>query len=305
MKKILITGGQGFIGRQLAMYLASSALYDVTTVDFKPADVLDVLRWKSINKDVRVYMKELDDAHQLKNLYDEPEPYDLIVHLAAIPRVGVSLAYPESVLRNNVDSLIDVLGYCRTHPSTRLLFVSSSSATWADSRFNPYALSKKMGEELLDTYRATYGIKCATVRLFNVYGPGESEYGEFTTLIRACKKAIWTGQPVFIHGDGSQVRDFTHIDDVVDGLAAIIGEFGNETVRDLYELGSGDASVSVSQVVDTFVNGEPNQIVNRPPRLHDPHMTKADVSLWPKFWYPKINIIDYIKKWKEEGSPLD
>lgn len=305
MKRILITGGQGFIGRNLAMYLATSNLYDITSVDFKPADVLDVLRWRNINKDVRVFMKELDDAHQLKNLYDELEPYDLIIHLAAIPRVGVSLAYPEATLRNNVDSLIDVLGYCRAHPSTKLLFVSSSSATWADSRFNPYALSKKIGEQLVDTYRATYGIKCATVRLFNVYGAGESEFAEYTTLVRTCKKALWTKRPVFIHGDGNQVRDFTHIDDVVDGLAAIIGEMGNGTARDLYELGSGDASVSVVQVVDAFMKGEPNQIVNVPGRPHEVQMTKADITLWPKFWYPKIKILEYIKKWKEEGCPLD
>lgn len=301
MTKVLITGGNGFIGKHLTEYLHAKGL-DVTTVDIKNPN--RITPWKCISKNVRVYMKELDDAFKLRNLFGNDDPFDFIIHLAAIPTHGIALENPEHVLCNNIDNLTDVLGYCRNHPDTKLLFISSSSVVWSDPSFNPQAMSKQIGEQLLELYRNTYTIKCATVRLFNVYGPGENEYGHHTSLIRSLKKAVWLDQPALVHGDGSQTRDFTHVSDVVDGIWCIMSELLSETAQDVYELGTG-GGISVEQIVNAFKGDDPLDIINIESRANDPYMTKADVTLWPKFWYPKINILEYIKKWKDEGSTLD
>lgn len=304
MKRILITGSDGFIGRFLTRFLCVQGLYDITTVDLKPSSRADQVGLKHVCKDVRQFMKELDDQHQLRHLYVEQRPYDLIIHLAAIPRAGISLQYPESVIRNNVDGLVDVLGYCRTHPSTALLFISDGTVIQADATSSPYALSKHIGEQLIQTYRASYSIKCATLRLFSVFGPGESEYAGDTSLSRTCKKAIWLNQPVEIHGTGNQSRDFTHIDDVVDGISLVIGEMKKNNFKPVYELGAG-APTEVVQVVDAYMKREQNEIVYVAARPGMPDKVCANPLLWPQYWYPQISILDYIQRWKDGGCQLD
>lgn len=304
MKRILITGGHGFIGRHLAIALTSSDT-NITTVDVKKPQPGDDLVWDTEMKDVRVFMKELENQRQLSNLYGEPEPFDFIFHLAATPRVGISLEHPELVLRNNIDTLIDVLGYCRHHPKTKLIFISSSSVIWTDIDRNPYALSKHIGEELVSTYAATFGITATVTRLFNVYGPGEAEYGSSTTLIRQCKKALWKSTPIIVHGDGTQIRDFTHVDDICRGLICVMKELDAGDYKNIYEIGMADGSVSVNDVVNAFASGEDVSIHHAPARQDDPPMTKADCRFWPKHWHPSINVIDYINEWKNDGYPLD
>lgn len=304
MKKVLITGGHGFIGQALAYYLSKHD-YEITTVDFKKLNSQVSKNWIPIVKDVREYFKQLDDMHKLRNLFGEDTPFDLIIHLAAIPRSGIASEYPEAVLRNDIDCLVSALGYCRTHTSTRFIYASSSAAVWADSRYNTAALVKQIGEQIVSTYSSSYGIKATTARLFNVYGPGESEYGENTGIIRSFKKAVWLGTPVVIYGSGDQTRDFTHIDDVVDGLSLIVNEMLTDDFREIYEIGTATADITVSQIANEFIKGTGLTVAITDRKNNELQFTKADSTLWPKFWYPKHDILSYINRWKDEGCPLD
>lgn len=276
--KILITGGLGFIG----MHLAENLAVDNWVV------VCDKKQGKSI--------QEYD--------IDAFKP-DIIYHLAATARVGVSLKDPAGVIQNNISGLLKVLEYCRQHPATKLIFASSSSVKFAKLDKNPYALSKAMGEQLVDMYRNLYDVRAVSVRFFNVYGPREADYGMNTTLVKQCKKNLLAKQPFYIEGDGEIIRDFTHVDDVVDGLIAVCNDMDERQALNLFELGSGIASITVRQVVEEFQKGTTLPIEWRASRIGDPPYTNANIYLSPKGWSPKIDILTYIQNWKADGCPDD
>jgi UDP-glucose 4-epimerase len=297
MANILITGGHGFIGT----HLVKSFMEDGHRVTC--CDIVDKTNFASKTeiKDAYILMKEIHSIEVLPSLYNTSEEFDTIYHLAATPRMSIGLEKPEEVLSNNINPLIEILGYCRRHPNTKLIFISSSSTVWADSTRNPYALSKKIGEQMLETYRNSFDINAVAARLFNVYGPGEADYGHATTLLKQCKKSLLAYTPIVINGDGSYTRDFTHVDDIVNGLKLIRSEMIMQTNKHTYELGAGDDSVSVKDIAEAFGIVP---ILYGPGRV-EPVRTKADKRLWPRKWKATINVLDYIATWKEEGYKND
>lgn len=278
MKRILITGGLGFIGQHLANELAPN-------------------NWVSII-----------DSKKTKSVQDsfiEDYKPDVIYHLAATARLGVSLEHPSFTLQNNMTSTLHVLDYCKRNPNVKLIVVSSSSAKHAQLTRNPYALSKAIGEQLVDTYRNLYQVQAVSVRLFNVYGPGEMDGGKYTTLLKQCKKGLKSGEGFYIEGDGSIIRDYTHVEDVVQGLIAVEKDMDRRPAWPLYELGSGEASVTVKHIVEEFQKGTTLPIEWRSPRVGDPQYTNADRVLAPTGWQPKHDVLTYIKDWKDRGCPDD
>lgn len=272
---ILVTGGSGFIGTHLIKQLEENG-HKVT----------------NISSDVQL----ADDSD-----FGNPQ---VIYHLGAFPRVGFSLENPEKVLSNNHLSTLRVLEYCRFHPSTRLINVSSSSVKFANLRENPYALSKKMGEDLVNLYIDTFGVIASNVRLFNVYGPGEADYAQHTTLLKACKKRVISGQALRVNGDGSIKRDYTHVFDVVNGLIAVDRALYHADALRLYELGPNNP-ISVMEIAEAFQAGTNLKIQVFPQRAGDPPYTVADSNLRPTGWYPVFDVLDYIQDWKAAGCPND
>lgn len=272
---ILVTGGDGFIGSHLIKQLEENG-HQVT----------------NISSDVQL----LDD-----DAFGNPQ---VIYHLGAFPRVGYSLDNPEKVLSNNYLATLRVLEYCRFHPATRLINISSSSVKFSNLLCNPYALSKKFGEDMVDMYRMLYGVLATSVRLFNVYGPGEAEYGQFTTLVKACKKRVIAGMNLRITGDGSVTRDFTHVADVVNGLLVIDRLMQQGMVTSRFELGSGKPT-SVADVAEEFQRGTNLKIEHAMARPFDPEETRADPDRRPHGWFPVFDVLDYIQDWKAAGCPND
>jgi UDP-glucose 4-epimerase len=301
--KILITGGNGFIGRHLARRFINQ-LYDVTICDVAPLPSYKKQLCETAISDVQVYLESLDLAERMPNIYPSPDQFDVIFHLAAIPRVTNALERPELSIGNNINSTLRVLQYCRQHPGTKLIFTSSGSVRWADLDNNPYALSKHICEELIRTYTSTFGVEAAIVRLFNVYGPGEADYGSATTLLKACKKALTYDIPITVYGDGSQVRAYTHVDDTVRGLAFVMSEMLNGDWNALYELGTDGESVATIDIVRAFTDDE-SMIRFKTARSTDGPKSDANRNLWPDQWSPIINVLDYIEQWKIDGCPND
>jgi UDP-glucose 4-epimerase len=299
--KILVTGGNGFIGTKLSSML-KRVNHDVTVVDVKPPVAATPLSKQQV-KTVELYMEELKTLETNPLVYGKQAPFDVIFHLAATPRIGVGLVEPEKVLSNNINSLIAALSYCRRNPSTKLIFISSSSAVWSDVSKNPYALSKKIGEELLGTYIGTYGVNAVIARLYNVYGPGEADCGNHTTLIKQCKKCYVSNQPLIVRGDGSVCRDFTHVDDVVAGLVAIMVQMESQDHPRLFEIGAGMGCVTVNQVIEAF--GEPLKVTYTDSVDADAPKTLADFGLWPSGWKAKISVLDHIAEWRKTGRLSD
>jgi UDP-glucose 4-epimerase len=275
--KILVTGGFGFIGRHLVEILKSNG-FDVTPFG-----------------DTKTNLIQVTPGSFFSN-------FDVIFHLAAIPRVGVSLEHPGLVLQNNQSSTLSLLEHCRLNPKTLLINASSSSVVYADLDKNPYALSKKVCEDMVNTYVSCFGIKAASVRFFNVYGPGESDYGKNTTLVQACKNAILENKELIVNGDGSVLRDYTHVLDVVSGLLRVLLEMRRGDHKPVYEIGAGEP-VSVKKIVETFKRGTNLRVKYGPPRTGDAPITRVEKNLLPVGWYQTIKILDHIKDWKAINCP--
>jgi UDP-glucose 4-epimerase len=235
---VLVTGGCGFIGYALTKELLLRG-YNVDVIDnlsiFREAKDVTELGANFLSRDVRAM-----ENVPLKN-------YKYIFHLAALSRIQPSFINPRSTFSNNVEGTRQVVDYAlKTH--SKLIYAGSSSKHH-NPELSPYAMSKYMGEEWIKMYKKCFGLNAEIARFYNVYGPGELVNSDMAAVIGLWRAAIQKGEPINIHGDGEQRRDFTHIDDIVDGLIRIAES--NEQHEDAWELGTGK-NYSINEVADMF-----------------------------------------------------
>ena len=236
MKKVLVTGGAGFVGYALTLELLKRG-YQV--------DVIDNL---SIGAEAKIspFVNFLGgDVRAMDNIVDKP--YDCIFHLAALSRIQPSFKNPYTTFSVNVDGTKQVVEYAKRN-GCKLIY-SGSSSRHHNPILSPYAMSKHMGEEWIKMEKLIFGLNAEIVRFYNVYGPGELVDSNMSAVIGLWRAAIKKNEPIIIHGDGEQRRDFTHIDDIVDGLIRVAE--GNEKHEDAWELGTG-CNYSINEVADMF-----------------------------------------------------
>jgi UDP-glucose 4-epimerase len=234
MKKVLVTGGAGFIGYNLANTLLKKG-YEV--------DIIDNL---SIGKEAKIhpFAKFLGgDIRAMDNVKNES--YQYIFHLAALSRIQPSFKNPTLTFSCNVDGTKQVAEYAY-HNKSKLIYAGSSSRHH-NPMLSPYALTKHMGEEWIKMFKEVYGLNAEIARFYNVYGPGELVGSDMAAVIGIWRDAISKGEPILIHGDGEQRRDFTHVDDIVDGLIRIAES--DEKHEDAWELGTG-CNYSLNELAD-------------------------------------------------------
>jgi UDP-glucose 4-epimerase len=235
--KILITGALGFIGKNLAKKLVADG-HDVIGLDNyeigKPADEVDGVRYLPW------------DIEQIE--YLKGDSIDLCFHLAALSRIQPSFEQPSETFRVNARGTEAVCEWAR-HNNVKVVY-SGSSSQWHDPFLSPYALYKKLGEDVCKLYRMIYNSNIEIARFYNVYGEGEITEGKWAAVIGKWRGQVEQNHPITIVGDGEQRRDFTHIDDIVDGLIKI--GFGTETHEDAWELGTG-FNYSLNEVADLFI----------------------------------------------------
>ena len=236
MKKVLVTGGCGFIGHALTLELIKRG-YDV--------DVIDNL---SIGKEARI-PKGCNflggDIRGMDNQDDKP--YIYIFHLAALSRIQPSFQNPTLTFSVNVDGTKKVVEYAYQNKS-KLIYAGSSSR-WHNPMLSPYAMSKHMGEEWIKMYKGVYDLNAEIVRFYNVYGQGELMDSHMAAVIGVWRAQVKKNYPITIIGDGKQRRDFTHIDDIVDGLIRVAE---SDKGHDAWELGTGK-NYSINEVADMFI----------------------------------------------------
>ena len=236
MKKVLVTGGAGFVGNALTTELLKRG-YGV--------DIIDNL---SIGSEAKIHPFANflgGDIRAMDNIKDIA--YDYIFHLAALSRIQPSFQNPTLTFSINVDGTKQVVEYAY-HNKCKLIYAGSSSR-WHNPLLSPYALTKHMGEEWIKMFKGVYGLNAEIVRFYNVYGPGELVDSNMSAVIGLWRAAIKKNEPIIIHGDGEQRRDFTHINDIVDGLIRVAE--GNEKHEDAWELGTG-CNYSINEVADMF-----------------------------------------------------
>ena len=234
--KILVTGGVGFIGTNLIKRLLDEG-HTVQSLD---------------NYDSGLKENEIEGCHYFSgdirsiNLMDKD--IDLIYHLAALSRIQPSFKNPTNTFEANTIGTQDVCDFARKI-NAKVVY-SGSSSRWHNPYISPYACYKHLGEEICKLYKISFGMDIEIVRFYNVYGPYEIVDGDWAAVIGLWRRQVRDGQPLTIVGDGEQRRDFTHIDDIVDGLYKI--GMSKEKHADAWELGTG-CNYSINEVADMFI----------------------------------------------------
>jgi len=285
--RVLVTGGVGFIGSNLIEKLHKQE-HEVISVD-------NYSTGKKENEHSFCEYHNVDlQEHPLE--YVKMEKPDIIYHLAAKARILPSIQNPLHTMKNNVDSMIHVLDYARSK-NVPVVYAGSSSVV-GDIYSNPYTLSKFYGEELCKMYSEVYDTPISICRFYNVYGKYQLTEGAYCTLIGIFERLYNNNQPLTITGDGEQRRDFTHVDDIVDGLIRCgkgLNSSGDRLVimGKTFELGRGK-NYSVNEIADTFGDYPREYIDVRPGEMRNTLNTDT-MAKDMLGWNPKGDVIDYIK----------
>lgn len=235
--KILVTGGAGFIGSNLIKRLLKEG-HQVHSLDNYNSGLVE--------NEVEGCNYFTGDIESI-NLLDKD--YSICFHLAALSRIQPSFENPTETFRVNARGTEAVCEWAR-HNGVKVVYAGSSSR-WHDPTQSPYAMYKYLGEEVCKLYRKTYNMQIETARFYNVYGPGEIIDGDWAAVIGIWRRQVRNNEKITIVGDGEQRRDFTHVDDIVDGLYRIA--MSTESHTDAWELGTG-VNYSINELYQMFNN---------------------------------------------------
>ncbi len=232
--KVLVTGAAGFIGYHVARRLAETKRCEVLGVD-NVGDYYDVAlkraRLAEIEalEDFRLLQTDFADAEKFAGLVAHFKP-DYVVHLGAQPGVRYSMENPAAYTHSNLDGFASVLEACRRTPPKHLVFASSSSVYGAgakppfreddntDQPVSYYGATKKANELMAHSYALAHGLNVTGLRFFTVYGP----WGRPDMAPTIFARAICEGKPLKLFNQGKNLRDFTFIDDIVDGVVKVL-----------------------------------------------------------------------------------
>jgi UDP-glucuronate 4-epimerase len=257
--RILITGGAGFIGSHLAERLLSDG-HEVFVLDDLNDSYAPALKQQNLAavKEAGLagfYRCDIRDAEQTQRIVEELCPAALI-HLAARGGVQESLEQPLLYEEVNVRGTLSLLEACRVAKVARFIFASSSSVYGIGSSLpfreddhnlcpiSPYAATKIAGEKMCFVYSHLYGLNVISLRLFTVYGPRQRP----DLVIRKFAELIGADREIVIYGDGQSSRDYTYVDDIVDGIMSALRYDGSHNV---FNLGSS-VPISLKTVIETL-----------------------------------------------------
>jgi UDP-glucose 4-epimerase len=293
--KALVTGGAGFIGTNLIKRLLKEG-HEVVSVDNYSAGFRENHQEGCLYHDY-----DLSSQHTLGIYVDHGSypswrevEYDVIYHMAALARIQPSLENPHKTLFNNFVSTLNILEYARKN-NIKVVYAGSSSVHHGLYE-SPYAWSKFSGEDLCKLYSNVYNTDTAICRFYNVYGTHQIEDGTYSTLMGIFERQYRNDEPLTITGDGEQRRDFTHVDDIVDGIVRASQEYFKEC--EIFELGRG-INFSINKIADMFGKDYSKEYIEQRPGEYD--ITLADYSHAQELlnWKPKRNIEDYIQAFVE------
>ncbi len=300
--KILLTGGAGFIGSHLCGKLLDEG-YDVIVVDnfddfYDPKEKRKNISNFHKKKNFKLVKGDIRNNFLLDKIFRNK--IDKVVHLAAKAGVRYSIKYPQEYMEVNVLGTLNLLELTKKYSVSDFVFASSSSVYGERSKvpfketdrvdrpISPYAASKVSAEQVCYTYHHLYDIPIKCLRLFTVYGPRQRP----DLAIRKFIKAIEGGNKIDVYGDGSSERDYTYIDDIVEGiLRAIKTKMSFEIIN----LGNSQP-IKLKNLIALIEKllGKKAKINRLPPQPGDVSRTYADIAKADKLlgWRPKVKIED-------------
>jgi UDP-glucuronate 4-epimerase len=284
--KVLVTGGAGFIGSHLVEALLAAG-HTVSVIDDFNDFYDPKIKKKNLQPvlaDVRLHPIDIRDKASVVRAFSAERP-DTVVHLAARAGVRPSIQCPEIYLSTNINGTFHLLEASKEHGVKRFIFASSSSVYGASAvipfredqvltqTLSPYACTKLAGEHLCSNYSYLYQIGVTCLRFFTVYGPRQRPdlaIHKFTDLIHR-------GKPIEVYGDGTARRDFTYIEDVIQGVLAAIRYDG--APFDIFNLGESETTELREVIAEIeIVLGKKARINTLPPVPGDMPATYADIS---------------------------
>lgn len=285
-KNYLITGGAGFIGSHLTERMLSDG-HRVTIFDDFNTYYAPEIKWSNIAKirnDIDLVEGDIRDAILVERTFAKGK-FDHIIHIAARAGVRPSIKDPKLYFTTNIDGTFNLLDACRYHEVKNFTFASSSSVYGVNKKvpfaetdalhrtISPYAATKLAGEQICSNYSNLFGIHCQCLRFFTVYGPRQRP----DLAISKFTKRILAGEPIQQYGDGSSARDYTFIEDIINGISAATNYTGNDF--EIFNLG-GSATTSLSELIELIERavGKKAIIEKLPDQPGDVPRTYADVS---------------------------
>jgi UDP-glucuronate 4-epimerase len=307
--RILVTGGAGFIGSHLVEKLLASG-HDVAILDdfndfydpqIKRANI------SAVAKQIAVHDVDLRDSDKVTDLFRR-EKFDAVAHLAARAGVRPSIQQPKLYYDTNVAGTLGLLEAARTSGVERFIFASSSSVYGAAEKvpfseaehlrqtLSPYAATKIGGEFLCSTYSHLYKLRIVALRYFTVYGARQRP----DLAIHQFTRKIHAGQSIDQFGDGTTRRDYTYVDDIIQGTMAALKYDG--PMFDVFNLGESE-TIQLKDLIAAIANtlGKKAKINRLPEQPGDMSLTCADISKARKLlgYDPKTKFQDGLPRFVE------
>ena len=293
--KAIVTGGAGFIGSHLVDALLAAG-YQVVVLDNLSTGRLENLA--HVRSKITFYDCDIASPGPWSALI---EKNDWVFHLAALADIVPSIQQPGPYFRANVDGTFNLLQACAAAGAGRFVYAASSSCSGipdsyptpesADIRPQyPYALTKRLGEELVLHWAQVYKLPALSMRFFNVYGTRSRTSGTYGAVLGVFLAQKLANKPFTVVGDGEQTRDFTYVTDIA---AALVEAATSNRTGEIYNVGSGK-SVSVNRMFE-LLGGEKVYIPKRP---GEPDCTFADIHKIGRDlgWKPKVTIEEGVNK---------
>ena len=298
MIRILVTGCAGFIGSHLTETLLNQG-FKVYGIDNLSNGKLTNIACIRKNKNFKFLKCDINDNKIFDELLNDVE---VIYHLAALADIVPSIQNPELYFNSNVNGTFNLIRNCENKKVKKIIYAASSSCYGIPDKYPtsenspilpqyPYALTKRLGEEIIFHFGNLYKIPVVSLRLFNVYGPRARTSGTYGAVFGVFLAQKLAKKPLTVVGNGEQTRDFTFVDDVVN---AFIEMMDTNIKNEIFNVGSGK-TYSVNTLVNLLGS---NKIVNIPKRPGEPKCTFANINLAKKLlkWKPQVSLEVGVKK---------
>ena len=304
-RKVLVTGGAGFIGSHLVNALVNRDDNIIVLDNFSTGRQKNL---DHVKEKIQIIECDLSQPGKWQDLFKN---IDYVFHLAALADIVPSIENPDSYYQSNVNGTFNVLEACRKYQVKKIVYSASSSCYGIPDEYPtketaeirpqyPYALTKNLGEQLIMHWCQLYQLPAVSLRFFNVYGPRSRTSGTYGAVFGVFLAQKLADKAFTVVGDGTQTRDFTFVSDVVD---AIIAAADSYVSGEIINIGS-DNTYSVNRLVE-LLGGE---VVHIPKRPGEPDCTWADTTKAKKLlnWQPKVSLekgvsilLDNIDYWRE------
>ncbi len=319
MAKIFITGGAGFIGSTASERLLREGNDLVAIDNFNPyydpqlkeknLKIVEACA-KKYGRSYQCIRGDIRDKELMNRIFEENE-FDAVIHWAANAGVRPSIEDPLYYVDVNINGLMNLLECMRLHQVKKLVFISSSSVYGnnkkvpfseqdpVDNPISPYAATKKSGELLCYTYHALFDIDISCLRYFTVYGPRQRP----DLAINKFTRLMLEGKPIPMFGDGTTSRDYTYVDDIVDGtIRSLHYTMENKGVYEIFNLG-GSHPISLKGLIDVIAKAlDVEPIINQlPMQPGDVNITYSDYSHAKELldYDPQVRIEEGIRNFVE------